>query len=182
MTRPTLRTVFRALAVGVALFALVPGAIAFAQQLGAGMDRTGTVGIENETERKLFFGLICTCGCPRETLGTCTCGFAHQRRDELRQELAAGRPIAAITAAYAERFGPQALAVPPNEGASRALYLLPIGVIVAMAAGVVIVLRRWSARGAGARAAAATGAPGAPPKRDAYDDKLDEELRALDDE
>jgi cytochrome c-type biogenesis protein CcmH len=176
------------------------------QQLGEGMDRTGTVGIQNETERLLFGALICTCGCPREALSTCTCGFAHERRAELRGQLAEGRSIEEIKAAYAGRFGTQALAVPPNVGVNRLLWAVPLLAIVAGAALVVTTLRRWRKRGSAsteadaARQAAAETAPArdggdddsnaktrkgqrkatAKPKRDAYDDKLDDELKALD--
>src|SRR5689334_3524118 len=120
-----LRILFRARILALAASVLVlaiglrdPG-FASAQQLGEGMERTGTVGIQNETERQLFAALICTCGCPREALSTCTCGFAHERRAELRAALAAGRSVDEIKAAYADRFGPQALVVPPNTGANR---------------------------------------------------------------
>lgn len=171
----------------VALFVLLRSPdFAHGQQLGAGMDRSGVVGIQNDTERKLFWSLICTCGCPRETLGTCTCGFAHQRRDELRAALAAGRSIEEIQAAYVERFGSEALAVPPNKGSQRFLYLLPLGAIVIGAGVVIVTLRRWSQRrgdgdggagGAGGKDAPKGVAPG---ERDDYDDKLDEELKSLD--
>ena len=73
----------RAALLGGALLAFAPE-VASGQQLGEGMKRTGTVGIQNDDERRLFHSLICTCGCPRETLGTCTCDFAHARREELR--------------------------------------------------------------------------------------------------
>jgi cytochrome c-type biogenesis protein CcmH len=154
---------------------------AYSQQLGEGMVRTGIVGIQNDDERKLFYSLICTCGCPRETLGTCTCGFALQRRDELRAELAKGRAIDQIQAEYADRFGPQALAVPPNTGGNRFLYLFPIGAIVAGAAFVIMTVRRWKRRGdAGAEAKPARDGEAAPASRDDYDDKLDDELKNLD--
>ncbi|WP_437674960.1 cytochrome c-type biogenesis protein [Sorangium sp. So ce131] len=162
---------------------------AHGQQLGQGMDRTGVVGIQNETERKLFWSLICTCGCPRETLGTCTCGFAHERRDELREALAEGRSVEDIQAAYVERFGSAALAVPPNKGSQRLLFLFPLAAIALGAGLVVVTLRRWKRRSdeAAAAARASTAAPGAggddrvaPGERDRYDDKLDDELKSLD--
>ncbi|WP_437588968.1 cytochrome c-type biogenesis protein [Sorangium sp. So ce1000] len=155
---------------------------AHGQQLGEGMERTGVVGIENDTERKLFWSLICTCGCPRETLGTCTCGFAHERRDELRAALAAGRSLEEIQAGYAERFGMAALAVPPNKGSQRWLYLFPLGAIVVGAGVVVATLRRWKRRSDEAGAAGEQRSPKGvvPGARDDYDDKLDEELKSLD--
>jgi cytochrome c-type biogenesis protein CcmH len=167
----------------VALFVLLrsPG-FARSQQLGEGMARTGIVGIQNDAERKLFGSLICTCGCPRETLGTCTCAVAHERRDELRAQLEAGRSIEDIQATYVARYGPEGLAVPPNKGSQRLLYLLPLG------AGIVIVtLRRWRNVGGGKNPdeeGTATGPAGrkgvAPGARDDYDEKLDEELKSLD--
>lgn len=193
-----LRAAARALGLAGVLVAAALGGVgkmpeARGQQLGFGMDRSGTVGIQNETERKLFYSLICTCGCPRETLGTCTCGFAHQRRAELREELAKGTSIEAIQAAYVERFGTQALAVPPNEGASRLLWIAPLVAIALGAAGLgtfLVRLRRRSdrleAQGAGgagsAGASEATGSKGsvARPARDDYDDRLDDELKRLD--
>src|SRR5262249_37305524 len=159
---------------------------------------------QNETERLLFSALICTCGCPREALSTCTCGFAHERRAELRAELAKGRSIDEIKAAYAARFGPQALVVPPNTGANRLLWIVPL-VAMAVGAGLVpTVPRRWRKknddddRGDGPTPPAAASrsstkgsptkphrdgkgaGPAAKPVRDKYDAMLDEELKELD--
>lgn len=170
------------LLVGVALFG---SGLASGQDIGLGMDRSGTVGIQNATERKLFWSLLCTCGCPRETLGTCTCGFAHERRGELRRELSAGEPVEQIQAAYVKRFGTQALAVPPATGGSRALYLAPLLAILVGAGLIIRTLRRWKARGDAASVAAAAAAASATPsanagKPDDYDAKLDDELKNLD--
>lgn len=154
---------------------------AHGQEVGQGMVRSGQVGIQNETEHKLFWSLLCTCGCPRETLGTCTCGWAHQRRDELREMLSQGMTIEAIQQAYAERFGPQALAVPPNTGANRLLYIVPITLIVGCAAIVITSLRRWRRRSDAAdKSASREGAD--PAERDELDEKLDDELKRMDDE
>jgi len=167
-----------------------------AQQLGEGMDRSGTVGIQNAEERKLFSSLICTCGCPREALDSCTCGFAHARRDELRTELASGKPIAQIQEEYAAQHGLHALAVPPNTGIHRWVWMLPAGAIVLGAAGVVLMLSRWKRRSTEREAAerlaakaalkskkrgkAGAGAATAKTSHDRYDDQLDEELARLD--
>ncbi|WP_437483131.1 cytochrome c-type biogenesis protein CcmH [Sorangium sp. So ce1014] len=154
---------------------------AHGQQLGEGMQRSGTVGIQSDDERKLFWSVICTCGCPRETLGTCTCGFAHERRDELRAALASGLSVEAIKAAYAERFGAEALSVPPNKGSQRLIYLLPLGAILVGAGVVIMTLRRWKRRSDEAGAAGERSRKGVVPgARDDYDDKLDEELKNLD--
>lgn len=152
------------------------------QEVGQGMVRSGTVGIENETERKLFWSLICTCGCPRETLGTCTCGWAHDRRAELRTMLKEGMSVEQVQDAYAKRFGTQALAVPPSTGSNRLLYLLPLALIVAGAGFVISLLRSWSRKGGAPAPEVGPGSasPQTKPSRDDYDDKLDDELRRLD--
>ena len=163
--------------VGMSLLAPQP---ASGQDIGLGMDRTGTVGIQSDTERLLFWSLLCTCGCPRETLGTCTCGFAHERRSELRGELASGKSIADIQAWYVKRFGTQSLAVPPDTGGSRALYIAPLLAIVAGAGLIITTLKRWRARGEADAAAKPKGAPTKANEKDDYDAKLDDELRNLD--
>lgn len=155
------------------------------QEVGQGMVRSGIVGIENDTERKLFWSLVCTCGCPRETLGTCTCGWAHDRREELRQMLKQGMDVEKIQGEYVKRFGTQALAVPPSTGSNQLLYLVPLVMIVMGAGFVISLMRSWSRKGGGPSPApdsAAAGSPATKPSRDEYDDKLDDELRRMDDE
>lgn len=185
--RTTSRRAFAARALAALGAGLVGGASLLAspsaqgQDIGLGMDRTGTVGIQNETERLLFWSLLCTCGCPRETLGTCTCGFAHERRAELRNQLTLGKSIQEIQAWYVGRFGTQALAVPPDTGGSRALYVAPLLAIVAGAALIITTLKRWRARGEADAAAKTKAAPPAKTnEKDDYDAKLDDELRNLD--
>jgi len=144
-------------------------------QTAGDMEGSHPIGIENETQRKLFFSLICMCGCPRETLGTCACNFAHARREELRAGLAGGKSIEVLQAEYAKRYGPQALAVPPNVGANVALWALPLGAIALGAIGVVFAIRKW--RRAAIEAPVGVPMTGA---TDEYDAKLDRELRELD--
>lgn len=183
------RTLF-ALAVFVAAPTFLPG-----DAVGQShVDHGGTVGIQNDTERQLFKSLICMCGCPRETLETCTCDYGTARRGELRDMLQSGMSIQAIQKAYGARFGTKSLATPTNEGFGALIWVFPLALIIGAAVGVGFMLRRWSARGALA-AASAAGAPDAAPidgktggksktksgpaQRDAYDDRLDEELKDL---
>ncbi|MRG94603.1 cytochrome c-type biogenesis protein [Polyangium spumosum] len=157
--------------------------LTFVPQLAHGQHTggTGTVSIQNETERQLFWSLICTCGCPRETLGTCPCDIAHQRRTALRELLAEGKTVEQVQDIYVSQYGSKSLAVPRNQGASRALWAVPVVSIVGGAGLVFFVLRRWQRRGLAAARAGAKG-PIKNEKRDAYDDRLDQELKDLDDE
>jgi cytochrome c-type biogenesis protein CcmH len=175
------RTHLRALVSGAATLAAtaVPAA-ALAQQLGEGMDRTGTLDIRSDEERRVFGDLQCTCGCPRESIATCTCSFASGFRGEVRAMMARGMTEEEIKAEWVRRNGTQALTVPTNSGFNRLIYLAPLAIIAGMGAIVVFLLRRLRRRGSEKAAAAAPAVAGA--KRDDYDDKLDEELRQLDDE
>lgn len=181
--RITRRNLFRTAVFAVGAFAALPAIewkSAVAQDELEGMTGSHPVGIENDTQHKLFFSLICMCGCPRETLGTCQCDFAHNRRSELKAALAAGKTVEELQDAYAARFGVKALAVPRDQGANRLLWAFPLVAIVAGAVGLILVLRRWRDRGQAAPIAAAPAAAATPAPPDDYDDKLDQELKELD--
>lgn len=169
------RAFLRALALTVAAAPLAASTNALAQ-----MDRSGTLDIRNDDERRMFTELQCTCGCPRESIVTCTCGTAAKFRTEVRGMMAEGMTPEQIKGEWVRRFGPQALMVPPNQGVNRLLYLAPLVAIVAMAAFVVKLLRRFRARDVEKTAMAGGAPPVATNKRDDYDDKLDEELKQLD--
>jgi cytochrome c-type biogenesis protein CcmH/NrfF len=134
------------------------------------------------TERQLFGALRCMCGtCARDLLSTCACETAQQAREEIRGKLSRGESAEQIIAAYQSAYGSEALAIPPNTGAMRAIYAVPIVAIVGGAVALGATLRKWTGR-----EKAATVAPPPPGVtgervRDPYDDKLDQELRELDD-
>jgi len=161
------------------LLAAAPTA-ALAQQLGEGMERGGVLDIHSEDERRSFADLQCTCGCPRESIATCTCGQAGGFRNEVRAMMARGLSQEDIKAEWVRRYGPQALTVPPNSGANRLIYVGPLAVIAGMGGFAVMLLRRFRQRDDQKAQAAAPPVAGA--KRDEYDEKLDEELKQLDDE
>lgn len=156
-----------------------------ADAIGQHSGGNGTVEIRNETERQLFWSLICTCGCPRETLGTCPCDIATQRREALRDLLQQGKSIEQAQDAYVAMYGSKSLAVPRNQGANRLLWAVPALAIVLGAWFAVHTLRRFQRRSQ-VLEAAATNAKTSRPKeskgRDDYDDRLDQELKELDNE
>jgi cytochrome c-type biogenesis protein CcmH len=151
---------------------------AVAQQLGEGMDRSGVLDIRNDTERAIFGDLQCTCGCPRESLATCTCGFAAGFRNDVRAMMARGMTREQIKTEWVYQHGLEALTVPANTGANRFLYLAPLAAIAGMGGFAAMMLRRFRRRSD----AKAKATPVVAGKRDDYDDKLDEELRQLDNE
>jgi cytochrome c-type biogenesis protein CcmH len=174
------RTMLRALAALPASAFLAAPLVARAQQP---MERTGTLDIHNDEERAVFGDLQCTCGCPREAISTCTCAYAAQFRGEVRGMLARGMTREEIKAEWVRRNGPQALTVPSNTGANRLVYVVPLVLIAAGGAVAVKVLRGFRRKAEDKAAASGhDGGPVAGGGRDEYDDKLDEELKQLDDE
>jgi cytochrome c-type biogenesis protein CcmH len=156
-----------------------------ADAIGQHSGGNGTVEIRTETERQLFWSLICTCGCPRETLGTCPCDIATARREALRELLQQGKTIEQAQDAYVSMYGSKSLAVPRNQGANRLLWAVPAIAIVLGGWFAVHTLRRFQRRSQVLEAAAAK-AKSSPAKeskgRDDYDDRLDQELKDLDNE
>jgi cytochrome c-type biogenesis protein CcmH/NrfF len=152
------------------------------------MAHTGTVHIASDVERSIFGSLRCMCGdCPRDLLSTCPCTTADEARENIRAKIQAGEGRDQILAEYAAQYGAEALSVPPNQGVLRAIWAVPIAGIAFGTFGLARLVRRWRAKDGGPAAreghrASGTGrAGGDPPTRDAYDERLDEELKDLDD-
>jgi len=159
---------------------------AFAQANAS--QHSGSVQIDDMKEKQVFGQLRCMCGtCPRELLSSCACSTADATRERLRLRLARGESPDQIIDDYVKEYGTASLAIPPNTGAMRAIYAVPVVALVGGGIGLGVVLRRWRAN-AGTRdanvvskkgASEGTSAAGAT-KRDDYDDRIDAELRDLD--
>jgi len=146
---------------------------------------TGTVHIENDTERSVFGALRCMCGtCAREPLSTCTCETAQEARENIRAKLQAGEARDRILAEYVAEHGSDSLTVPPNTGFSRAIWAVPVTAICLSAIGVGGLIRRWRITGPSGRGSPPVLAGPTPARRetvrDAYDTQLDDELKDLD--
>jgi cytochrome c-type biogenesis protein CcmF len=154
--------------------------LAHAQTMPGSSGNTGTVHIENDEERSIFSALRCMCGsCARDLLSTCTCETAEEARDHIREKLRAGEKRDEILAEYEAKYGTEAMAVPPNHGAFRMIWMLPVAGIGAGAYAIGRFVSRWRAHD---DAAAADDVPRSEAvKRDAYDARIDDELRDLDD-
>jgi cytochrome c-type biogenesis protein CcmH/NrfF len=140
----------------------------------------GTVEMNSPEERQLFERVLCQCGgCARLPLSTCVCGWAEEKRAQLRLDLAAGKSVSEIQGEYAERYGAKAIAIPRDRGLDRALWAVPIAAFAAAAGGIAWLGRRWVKRNQGALAATPAGST-AEPADEALDRELDAELRRLD--
>jgi cytochrome c-type biogenesis protein CcmF len=143
----------------------------------------GHVEMKTAEERQLFERVLCQCGGgARLPLSTCVCEWAEKKRAELLSELGAGRGVSELQEAYAEQYGPKALAIPRDKGLDRALWVVPVAAFALAAGGLAYLGRRWVKRGQAAALAEAPALAGmAEGKDDALDAALDEELRRLKD-
>src|SRR5690606_29176383 len=114
-------------------------------------------------------------------LSTCSCGWAEDKRAEIRARMEQGDELSAIQDDYRKEYGAKALSIPADEGLDRALWAVPVLAILLAAGGVVFVGRRWRRQGAASGAAAAAKADTPVADRGAYDKRLEEELAALED-
>jgi cytochrome c-type biogenesis protein CcmF len=150
--------------------------VAAAQNNSSSSLHAGSVVINDPVERQLFGRLLCQCGdCARLPLDTCACGWADEKRIEVREQLAAGVEPTKIQESYRAQYGAKALAIPSDEGLDRALWAVPLGAMV-FAVGFIIVLgRRWQRRGV-LLANSGTSTAGSALE---YDSRLDAELDRL---
>jgi cytochrome c-type biogenesis protein CcmF len=161
-------------------YALLSPALAAAQGEGSSSLHAGSVTMKNAEERQLFARLLCECGeCQRLPLSTCACGWAEDARARIREDMAQGKTPAQVQEEYRSAHGPQAIAIPADEGLDRLLWLVPVALIALAAVQLVRWGRRWSKKGDAAVAAPdATPGPAVPD-----DERYDEALkRALDED
>jgi cytochrome c-type biogenesis protein CcmH/NrfF len=112
----------------------------------------------------------------KTALNVSTSPVADQERAFIRRQIALGKDKQQVKAALVDQYGSGVLADPPSSGFDLAAWLVPILLVLAGIAGVVVAARRWR-RGSAAPAAPAT--DGEPlPEEDAR--RLDAELAAYD--
>jgi cytochrome c-type biogenesis protein CcmH len=122
--------------------------------------------------RQLETMLIAPC-CWSQQVSVHQSPAADEVRKDIRRRLSEGRTRQEILDAYVAQFGERILAEPPARGFARALYVLPIVLLILSVAVLTALVRRM------ARPARAVAHPeGAP--ADAYDERLNDELRDLD--
>jgi len=174
-------SVAASIVLGIALAALP--APAFAQSTAS--QHAGSFQIDNPREKHVFGQLRCMCGtCPRELLSSCACSTADATREKIRMALARGQTPESIIDEYVGNYGIGSMAIPPNKGAFRAIYLVPAALLIVSGFGLAMLLRQWRSNATEAAAQGAqlnadkTGPAHAP--RDAFDDQIDAELRNLD--
>jgi cytochrome c-type biogenesis protein CcmF len=133
-------------------------------------------------EKQVNSELICTCGCSRQTLADCRCGFAAQEREAIAAQVRAGWSRERILQWYVNERGPElgkppfgavALASPPGRFHQLA-WAIPYAVGGAGLCGLAVAALRIRKRQKGA-AAEAPDSSGDP-----YAARLEEELHQVD--
>jgi len=101
---------------------------------------------------------------------------ADEMKKDIRKQLAEGKTRQQILDAYVAQYGEQILAEPPARGFSRTLYILPVLLLVLSAVVLSVVVKRMAGQ------PAVAGGPAEPPPaaKDAYGERLNDELRDLD--
>jgi len=180
----------------VGLWLVAPAAPGAAPQAIAGEARAAAAGDRASLEREAWqieTMLIAPC-CWREQVSVHQSEAAEQVKREIRDMLAAGMARQQVLDAFVARYGARILAEPPDSGVGLVLYHAPWILGLGSALGVVLFIRRITRRPANPASAGGTVGPGdtvqagAPDAdtvgRDAagqsYEERLDEELRALD--
>jgi cytochrome c-type biogenesis protein CcmH len=107
---------------------------------------------------------------------------ADQERREIHDLIARGLTKQQIKDELARRYGPQILALPPDEGFNLAVYGAPIAVVALLLGIAALLLPRWRRRGAGAAATPSPSpSPGTVPDLSPADAaRLDEDLARWD--
>ena len=145
--------------------------------------QAGSVQMDTPQERQVFGALRCMCGtCARELLSSCACSTADQTRERLRTRLAKGETPQSIIDEYVTEYGTASLAIPPDKGAMKAIYAAPLFAIFGGGIGLAFMLRRWRSNDAGAKKKRDASEGEDEPQRDKLDDRIDQELKDLDDE
>ncbi len=158
----------------VLLLLLVPVATVSAQHVESA--QTVPVVPRSPFEREMQRQIVCMCGtCGHKLLSECACGTAAMMRQELAEQVAAGKNKDQIFAYFIARYGSEEpLGAPIDKGFNRLAWLFPylLGGGGAFAVGLAAV--RWSR----VRPEKASEAPSSPdPQLEA---RLDDELRSLD--
>ena len=143
----------------------------------------------NETEKELRKTLVCMCGCGRQTLAECTCGFAAKERGFIARLLDEGKTRDEVIAAFLKRYpGESALVVPNDVGFNRIAWILPLGMLAVAGGALVLAARKWGRNNRDLRAAErerdladdkrSAARSGGKPDRD-YENRLDDDLDEL---
>jgi len=92
--------------------------------------------------------LICLCGC-NSVLSVCphpNCEWGIPAKQDIEQQLGAGKTPDAIIAQYVSKYGEQVLAAPTKRGFNMVVWVLPFLMLVIGGAAIYYLARTWAKR------------------------------------
>jgi len=112
----------------------------FALTLAAGTSAQAPADTNAEADK--LFHRVMSPYCPGKVLATCGSGQADELRQEVRRELAAGKPADEIEAALYYRFGDSIRSEPKKSGVGLVAWVVPAVLLLATGTWLVLWLRR----------------------------------------
>ncbi len=85
----------------------------------------GTASFARDPVADITKELICTCGCGKVTYD-CYCDLAKEWKDQITQDVAAGKTSQEIIAGFVETYGDGVLATPKKSGLELSIWTLPV--------------------------------------------------------
>jgi len=95
----------------------------------------GTASFARDPVADITKELICACGCGKVTYD-CYCDLAKEWKDQITQDVAAGKTRQEIIAGFVETYGDGVLATPKKSGLELSIWTLPV---VAAVLGTVVI-------------------------------------------
>jgi cytochrome c-type biogenesis protein CcmH len=92
--------------------------------------------------------LMCFCGCADLTIRTCSCGTAARVKQDIASRLANGATVDQVIEAYVAQHGEQIRSAPTKQGFNLLAWVVPFAAILAAGGLIIVLVRRWQARGA----------------------------------
>lgn len=95
----------------------------------------GTASFARDPVADITKELICACGCGKVTYD-CYCDLAKEWKDQITQDVAAGKTSQQIIASFVETYGDGVLATPKKSGLELSIWTLPVVAAVLGTAGI----------------------------------------------
>lgn len=114
---------------------------------------------QNAEYLKAATTLLCDCGCHPQSVHECACGRAEELRGIVADLVRSGQSGDAVLAKFVAEKGEKILIAPPSQGFNLVAWVGPFAGLALAAAGLALVLRRWSRKPAPAAAPGAAASP-----------------------
>ena len=126
-------------------------------------------------EEQMRHEIVCVCNCGHRQLSECSCGLAAKMKDQLAEQIKAGKNRDQIREYFVAAYGSQEpLGAPIDQGFNRLAWLVPYALGATGVLAIGFAAAKWSRHGAAHQ-------PEQAPALDAdLNDRIDDELRDLD--